>query len=235
MAAGFLQSGFPTGRVREARLLLAVGLVFAWLFAPPTATACRPPNGSFNVDTAGWAPVQDIIELSWSPEDVDEDGESGSGLGSNVSPSKTSTATVGSAAQCVAVAQGGMYYLSGWILIDPELSPNRTGVARFRLVWYPGNGCSGLPINPSVPVGGLFGGGGTPGSWEFQRNQDPIVAPSGAVSVAIWLEVSKPVLGETLSANFDEIQLTPEPALAWMQVSVLAALGLAARRRAAKR
>ena len=92
-------------------------------------------NPDFDVDTSGW----DIFG-TWSSEDWQDSGASGSAIGVN-DLSSTGTTTI--IKQCIDLPNPeASYLLSGWLLVEP--SAGETGSAKYTIVWYDLPGCSGF-------------------------------------------------------------------------------------------
>jgi hypothetical protein len=131
--------------------------------------------------------------------------------------------TLGGVGMCAPVTAGLAYDLRASIYVPS--GQNRTGTARLRLVWHQQPICNGLTTGTSEVVGAVTTS--TTDQW-LPVEGTGLVAPGGAQGAMVVLEIEKlPQLGGTLVANFDAVELMPEPVLAgW---AALAALGLLAR------
>jgi hypothetical protein len=188
--------------------------VLASALAGPAASQNVLSNPDFDSDVAGWTlGSQEFIVITWSASDVDGSPASGS--------AELNTAVTGSAYQCVPIAGGDSYSLSGAVA---PLSGG-SGVIDFSLeaVWNDGPDCAGDPVGvpaelPSPEEEDVW----HPLSGDFE-------APPEAQSAQVRLKSTW--TSGTRSARFDAIFLPePSPGLA-SGVGGLALWVLARRRR----
>ncbi len=198
--------------------------LLALLVAPPClAQVDLLPNGSFDKDVSGWAPVEDFMSISFDTDDVDASDESGS---ARVTLSNFPNESLGFVAQCVAVFPGRSYLGSASFLIPSD--QDRVGNAGMRVEWFESSDCSGP--SPEFGFGVAFS---TVGQWTDLPTVE-FLAPDDVFSAEVQLQIDRPVFGTSgLDILYDEVTFVPEPSASLSGLAALIGIAaLASRRRA---
>jgi hypothetical protein len=192
-----------------------------WIAVPGWAQTNQVTNGSFDMDVAGWTPVQTFMSVSFDPEDVDGSADSGSARVTFMSTLGLDTS--GHIAQCVGVVPDRTY--AGSTSFRIPASQDRPGSAGMRIAWHTSNDCSG-----QSPEFGFGNASNFVGPW---ADLTPVLftAPIDARSAQVQLQINKPVLGGQLVILFDEVMFVPEPSATQAALTALVALVVLARQR----
>jgi hypothetical protein len=155
-------------------------------------------NPGFDTNLSGWIPFTTFTTLSWSSLDARGKSNSGSVLVTN-----TLQGGIGAAGpvQCVPVTGGTYYHFGGSVRI-PSGQAN-TGDAQLRLVWFPGQGCTGSIFNRQATSSStaIFN------QWVTLTGYD--VAPGGAVSAQIKTYLEKNQTTGSFQGYFDDYNVAP--------------------------
>jgi hypothetical protein len=152
-------------------------------------------NGTFNSNTTAWAPSSGAT-ANWNAEDAGGSAQSGS-----LDLTTTGDSTISlqaAAAQCISATSGTTYNLGVEILIP-------MGSTSYASLWFYGsNDCSGsaLSVVASTPT--------FPTTTAWQEVSASTVAPSGAHSVAVQLQVVKSTGQTSAEALFDNVSVTAQ-------------------------
>lgn len=188
---------------RPHRLSMVAALTLGlWLCASGASAANLLTNGGFDGGTSGWQLVSEPgrYRSEWRAEDATGDVASGS-----VRIEHLGDAAVNYAAtvQCVAVSPGATYQTAARFRVPASQSGSGTG--RIGITWYSSPGCSGGFIQ-----GGFLLTRDTVGGWSRQTGS--VVAPAGAASARIELQVELETAGTTLFGDFDDIEFADDSA-----------------------
>ena len=153
-------------------------------------------NGTFDLDVAGWTPVQDTT-LVWDPMDADGDPSSGAAIVTTTADQHSTTA----ADQCSEVLEGDKEYLLRAMIFIPSMQP-AAGWGNLRVVLYPQPNCGGYPVLH------LFS------SWVYSATSDQwlrstvaITTPPSAQSALVRLTATKDAGTGYLDVAFDNVSL----------------------------
>ena len=157
-------------------------------------------NGQLDCDLGGWTPASTPGEIAWAGDDVDAASISGSAAITNLTSS-----TDFSLGQCVPVAAGVAYELSGTVRLA---APPGVDVFLSRTCRpYAAAGCAGSPLVTSVD---LFPVSDTGGAWESVAST--FTAPPGTASAFCGFELTTPG-GEAFTAALDDLRLAEGDAI----------------------
>ena len=204
--------------VVSSRTVRALGALAASLLAAPAAFATNLlANPGFDGGAAGWTLVSEVgkVRSEWRPEDATGDPGSGS---VRVTHLGDQAASYGGATQCLPVAGGASYGVEGRLRIPAGQAA--TGGAAILLGWFSGPGCSSDSLGYETPVYAA------PGGWFLGGTV--VVAPGGAHSVVLFLDVFVDAPGAPLVADFDDLRFDdgaagdpPPPYGSWINSSGL--------------
>ena len=178
---------------------LALGL---WLCASGASAAELVVNGGFDGGTSGWQLVSEAgrYRSEWRAEDATGDVASGS---VRIEHLGDAASTYTAAIQCVAVSAGATYQTATRFRVPAGQSGSGAGIV--GISWYASPGCGSGFIQ-----GGVLLTRDTVGGWNRQTGS--AVAPAGAVSARIELQVHLETAGTTLAVDFDDIELADDSA-----------------------
>lgn len=191
--------GTPRPHRLSTRAALTLGL---WLCASGASAAELLTNGGFDGGTGGWQLVSEAgrYRSEWRAEDATGDISSGSvrieHLGDAAVPY---TAAI----QCVAVSAGATYQTAARFRVPAGQSGSGAGIV--GISWYGSPGCGSGFVQ-----GGVLLTRDTVGGWNRQTGS--VVAPAGAVSARIELDVQLESAGTTLAVDFDDIEFADDSA-----------------------
>ena len=159
-------------------------------------------NGHFDCDLGGWTPQStDPAEISWSPDDFEGSGDSGSVAVTNLTASPQF-----SIGQCADLTQLGAGHA---LRARYRVSTTPTAVLGLSrsCSFFGGSGCTGSPLGTVVDV---VLAEDTGGAWlAFQSDLSP---PPQALSASCEFLFSAPD-GDSFDANLDFLSLATEPGL----------------------
>jgi hypothetical protein len=162
--------------------------------SPATGGSLQLQNVQFDADTAGWT-ASFGSTIARSPMDAVNKSQSGS-LDLHLAAGDPTLSVEVAASQCVSTTGGAMYSLAVSILVPAGSS----SAGALGLWFYASNDCSG-PIAGSAT---------TPSSATnaWQKVTGSAQAPAGAHSMAVRLEVVKPLGQTTAEALFDAVSVS---------------------------
>ncbi|MCD4748099.1 MAG: hypothetical protein K8R59_01890 [Thermoanaerobaculales bacterium] len=169
-------------------------VVFGLLVAVAPVGAQLVDNGTFDSTVDGWDefPKGTIV---WDPLDISSSSSSGSALITNES---LTSGDASGPQQCVTGIVGGQEYLVEASVYFPG-SQSQSGWTRLLIRWY-SDICFGTQLGlDTTPKAS------TPDMWSTTGLF--VEAPTGAVAVALRLDVWKVEAGGALSAHFDNMIL----------------------------
>jgi hypothetical protein len=152
-------------------------------------------NAGMAADTSEWMP-ETGVQVAREAKDAEGRPSSGALRVANARQGMGTAASMAGARQCVTVQAGGAYQLASQIFIPSGQPPGSGGLS---VVFHGDAACAGAALaGPAVvKLAGL--------TETWMTIATDAVAPTGAVSMAVRLVVSKPLQGPELRALFDNV------------------------------
>ncbi len=153
-------------------------------------------NGQFDTSTAGWTPSYGATE-SHSPSDAAGNPQSGS-LDLILTGSDPTLSVEVAASQCISAVGGASYGLS----VEVMVPATATNVGALGLWFFTSGDCSGSLAGSSMTPSSTTNG------WQKVTSSEQ--APAGAHSMAVRLELFKPIGPSSAEALFDAVSVTQQ-------------------------
>ncbi len=187
----------PASYLRFA--VIVASLCISTLSVDAALSGSSLTNGEFDASTVGWT-AAGAATITWSNEDADENGVSGSALITAVGLSPLRSGS--GAYQCVPVHGGSHYTLSA--MANTPTGQLRLAFPGYRIAYYDAPGCSGQDLHTDLAIYPTAEIGSWTSAWKLSTA--PPSAAYAWVGLMAWADVATDgMTGTEAAVRWDKV------------------------------